>query len=171
MDQLIRLNLYYYETCSLNKFACHADRLLIRTRKTERATILSPSNSAKDKISNQRLINELVETRLDSLHCNFTRLMYDGPCLDNRNTPTESNFRRRNSFLPRKPLFASNDNFVFENSPYHKKYSNRAYKCGGAPLPHAPLLRNSLYFSNVLCSENKNHILVFHWLVCVFCYG
>ena len=63
MDPQIRLNLYHYESCSVDEFASHADRLLIRIKKTESATILSPTHSAEDKSSNQSLISQLKETR------------------------------------------------------------------------------------------------------------
>ena len=140
MHPQMRLNLYHYGTCSVDQFASHADRLLIRTKTTKRATILSPSNSAEDKNSDQRLINKLIETRLDFLQRNVALLFSDRTCPDNRNTPTESNFKRRNFFLFRKLPFASNNNFIFENSCmsyYHKEYGDRAYKYGAAPCPFA----------------------------------
>ena len=75
VDPQIRLNLHY-ETCSVDEFASHADRLLIRIRKTEGATILSPFNSVDDKKSNERSSNKLLKTRLGSLQRNVTLLIF-----------------------------------------------------------------------------------------------
>ena len=59
----------------VDELASHADRRLIRARKTESATILLPSNLAGDKNSNQRLINEVIETHLNSLQRKVAQLI------------------------------------------------------------------------------------------------
>ena len=133
IDPQSRLRLYHFENEPLESSARHADQILSRTT--------SQQNSAATTImvaSNQRLINEIVETKLDNIERNIARL----------NRTAESNRMERNTaagtqrdsysertpfrFIPphrRKTQFSPN---VQNNlCRYHTQYGERASRCEG----------------------------------------
>jgi len=159
VDPQTRLALYQYEsTCNLSELARHADCLQTRLRRLS-ADCNPTTAKPVPGPSSQTLINESLESRLDSLQNRLEHVT--------KNTMSNSlNFGGREPNRPGFSSVRSNKNppsggphnpptqSSFVSTPignansvpcyYHKTFGNKAWKCKGFPCPfqdqsHRPL--------------------------------
>ena len=145
VDPQIRLGLYHYESGSVDDLARHANRLLDRCRR-DRSEPHFRTNIADNQRQNndQRLINEMLETQLDSLRRDVSNLVSNSP-----NTPHQPTGRQGEGFaLHNRFMFdnrAPGENPTRPQAPvchYHARFGNRAHNCTGPPCPFSATSRN-----------------------------
>ena len=137
VDPQIRINLYHYESASLEELAQHADRLIARLKQSHRSQ--PTPYPGKEPSSNQSLINEVLESRLDSLQRSVSELLQSEnhsiakpphatqvPSLNSEHHHNRP-FNRNSSQLRRcdQPLLCY----------YHGRFGDRARKCEAPPCP------------------------------------
>ena len=146
VDPQIRLGLYHYESGSVDDLARHADRLLDRFRRDRSEPHFRTDIADNQRQNNdQRLINEMLETQLDSLRREVSNLVSDSP-----STPHQPTGRQRERFA------LHNNRFMFDNRApgenptrpqapvchYHARFGNRAHNCTDPPCPFSDTSRN-----------------------------
>ena len=132
LDPQMRLCLYHYEDGPLDTLAKHADRLLSRHVKTPGSSPNSTSLDFDNTIPtpNQKLINEVVESRLDKLQDKVAFMSRSWSSASG--TPPHGGVGMRPTFTP-PPRFNVPPCF------YHSRFGNRARRCEGLGCPlYAP---------------------------------
>ena len=146
VDPQIRLGLYHYESGSVDDLARHADRLLDRSRRdrSDRISVLT-SPIIQRQNNDLRLINEMLETQLDSLRRDVSNLVSNSP-----STPHQPTGRQVEGFA------LHNNRVMLDNRApgekptrtqapvchYHARFGNRAHNCTGPSCPFSATSRN-----------------------------
>ena len=147
----VRLSLYHYESGSVEELAYHADRLLNRTKdsaSTTQTTLVH--HYSNQRVPNQQLVNETVETRLDSLRRDVTNLAsfnQEAVHTPKANTLGVSHRQegRSNNAPPPSGFRNINTNPQSYACYYHDRFGSRAYKCDGPPCPFSTSARNHTF--------------------------
>ena len=142
VDPQIRINIYHYESASLEELAQHADCLIARLKQSHRSQ--PTPYPGKEPSSNQSLINEVLESRLDSLQRSVSELSQsENHSIAKPPHATQVPSLNSQHHLNRPFNRNSSPHLRRRDQPrlcyYHGRFGDRARKCDGLPAPEEPL--------------------------------
>ena len=155
------INLYHYESASLEELAQHADRLIARLKQSHRSQPTPyPRNEPS---SNQSLINKVLESRLDSLQSGVSELSQrenhsvaqpshatQVPSLD-----SQHHFNRPFNQNSSPPLRRRDQQWLCY---YHSRFGDRTRKCEGPPCPRGTAFPAHLHLHNIFSPSTQSFI-------------
>ena len=166
VDPQISINLCHYKSASLKELAQQADRFIARLKQSHRSQ--PTSYPGKGPCSSQSLINEVLESRLDSLQRNVSELSQS----ENHSIAKPPHATQVPSLNSQHHL---NRPFNRNSSPpsrrrdqqrcyyYHGRFGDRARKCEEPPCPLGVASPAPLHLHNIFSTstQSPNHSLFF----------